>query len=139
LQSSLSASGIDPSQLLGSVGSLAPGGQNTAKDTKRKTDLAALQTQLEAFFSQQGYYPSLADMNNGGWLSQNMPSLDQSAIQDPDGSSKTLAGKPAAHVYAYQPTTNSGGSCESSDKQCAKYTLTATLSDGTTFAKKSLD
>lgn len=120
-------------------GSLNSGTQDKAKDSKRQVDIQSLQTQIEAFFSQNGYYPSLADINNASWRQHNMSSLDVSALEDPDGSSTTLTNQPAAKVYAYQPTNSSGSSCESDDKQCAKYTLTATLSDGTTYKKNNLD
>ncbi len=140
LESSLGVTGTNLSQLFSSSsGSTASPTSDKAKDAKRNSDLASLQTQLEAFFSQRGYYPSLSDMNNASWLSQNMSSLDQTALQDPDGSSKTLAGQPTAHAYAYQPSATSGASCESDDTQCAQYTLTATLSDGSTAVKQSLN
>ena len=38
--------------------------QAKARNAKRQTDIQAIQTQLEAFFSQNGYYPSLSDMND---------------------------------------------------------------------------
>jgi hypothetical protein len=110
-----------------------------AKDAKRQSDIQALQTQLEAFFSQNGYYPSLADINNATWRRTNMQSLDSNSLQDPDSSSKTLAAIPAAKVYAYKVTNSSGGSCESDDTSCAKYTLTATLSNGKTDVVNNLD
>lgn len=113
--------------------------QSKSQDSKRQTDIRSIQTQLEAYFAQYGYYPSLADMNSSAWLSAHMKSLDRTALQDPSGSSKTLAAKPAAGVYAYQPTAANGASCEADDQQCAAYTLTATLSTGSAFTEKNLD
>lgn len=142
LEKSLSASGVDPSQLLGSSSSSGSSSTSTttnAKDAERKSDLAALQTQIEAFFAEQGYYPSLDDMNSAAWLSQNLPNLDKASLQDPDGSSQTLVAAPAARAYAYQPADDNGASCESDDSQCSQYKLTATLSDGTTDVKQSLN
>ena len=140
LQSTL-GNNSDLSQLFSSGGSTPSGGSSSgnANDAKRQSDLKSVQTQLEAFFSQNGYYPSRTDMNSASWLGQNMPSLDQSALQDPDGSSKTLADKPAAKVYAYQPSTDGGTSCENDDTQCTKYTLTGTKSDGSTIVVNNLD
>src|SRR5260370_41348709 len=57
--------------------------QAKARNAKRSTDIASLQTQLEAFFSQNGYYPSLTDMNTASWRTTNMKSLDQNALIDP--------------------------------------------------------
>jgi hypothetical protein len=121
------------------------GAQTTAKDSKRQSDIASIQTQLEAFFAENGYYPSLKDMNSASWLSANMKTLDVTALNDPSSTSQThqLASQPGAGVYAYQPTNSSGGSCEASDKTCAKYTLTATLEQpvngASTIVKTNLD
>ena len=119
--------------------------QAKARNAKRQTDVASIQTQLEAFFSQNGYYPSLTDMNSGTWLSANMKSLDQNALIDPSNAtqSKTLVAAPAAKSYAYAVKDSSGNSCEATDTNCAQYTLTATyegtVNGATTYAKSNLD
>jgi len=106
--------------------------QAKARNAKRTSDLKSLQTHIEAFFSQNGYYPSRANMNDtsaGGWVNTNMKSLDQNALIDPSNptQSKTLVGSPVAQSYSYAPTQSDGtSSCESDDTTCAKYTLTAT-------------
>ena len=135
IQSTLGGSGIDLTQLLSS----ATGTQSQAKDTKRQTDILSLQTQLEAYFSQNGNYPSLSEMNNAGWRQAHMSSLDSNAMQDPDGASTSLAATPRAKVYAYQVRDSKGASCEADATQCAKYTLTATFSTGKTYTKQNLD
>src|ERR1700742_1193803 len=84
--------------------------QAKARNAKRQTDLQSVQTQLEAFFSQNGYYPSLGDMNDTSWLNTNMKSLDQNALIDPSNptDSKTLLRTPdtTKHQYAYTVTTS---------------------------------
>jgi len=122
-----------------SSGSIREGEQDKAQDTKRQVDIQAIQTQLEVFFSENGYYPSLADMNSGAWVNDHLSSLDQGALEDPNGSARKLAARPAAKVYAYQVTDSSGKSCENNDTQCAKYILTATLSDGSAYTQTNLD
>jgi prepilin-type N-terminal cleavage/methylation domain-containing protein len=119
--------------------------QAKARNSKRQSDVTALQTQLEAFFQQSGYYPSLGDLNGGSWLSSNMKSLDQNALIDPSNptQSKTLASSPTAKQYSYEVTDSSGNSCESDHTTCAKYTLTATyegtVNGSTTDVKQNLD
>jgi prepilin-type N-terminal cleavage/methylation domain-containing protein len=119
--------------------------QAKARNAKRQSDIKALQTQLEAFFSQNGYYPSLTDMNSGSWLGTNMKSLDQNALTDPSNTSqsKTLVATPTAKSYSYAVTNSSGSSCESDDTTCAQYTLTAeyegTVNGSTTFSATNLD
>lgn len=119
--------------------------QAKARNSKRQTDVQSVQTQLEAFFSQNGYYPSLAHMNDSSWLTTNMKSLDQQALADPSNptNSKTLLGSPAAKSYAYAVTDSGGAPCTGDETTCAKYTLTATY-EGTvngqsTYAKSNLD
>jgi prepilin-type N-terminal cleavage/methylation domain-containing protein len=120
--------------------------QQKARNSKRQSDLASLQTQIEAFYTQNNYYPSLTDMNSATWLSTNMKSLDQNALIDPSNAtdSKTLLTAPAAKSYAYNVKQTDGTtSCETDDTQCAVYTLTATyegtVKGATTFVKKNLN
>lgn len=106
--------------------------QSKARDAKRQSDMGSLQTQIEAFYTQNGYYPSNADMNNQTWLNTNMHSLylNPSVMIDPSapaGTAPSLALAPAPKVYAYQPLNSSGTSCEAQDTTCSQYTLTATL------------
>jgi prepilin-type N-terminal cleavage/methylation domain-containing protein len=120
--------------------------QAKARNSKRQTDIQSLQTQLEAFFSQNGYYPSRTDINTSSWLDSNMKSLDQNALIDPSNptQSKTLLAAPAAKSYSYAVTQSDGTtSCESDDTTCAKYTLTATyegtVNGASTYVKSNLD
>lgn len=119
--------------------------QAKARNSKRQTDVASLQTQIEAFFSQNGYYPSLTDMNSASWLTTNMKSLDQNALIDPSNptQSKTLVTAPVAKSYSYAVTDSADASCEATDTNCAKYTLTATyegtVNGQTTYVKTNLD
>lgn len=127
-----------------STPALFRGNQQKARDTKRQTDIDSLQTQLEAYFQNYGYYPSLKDMNGAGWRAANMRSLDEGALADPLSScdpAKTgcLTASPKAGAYSYAVTDSSGASCEADDTKCAQYTLTATLETGGTFTKTNLD
>lgn len=123
--------------------------QAKARNAKRQTDVQALQTQLEAFFSQNGYYPSRADMNSPSWISTNMKSLDTNALVDPSSTCNPsttgcLAASPVAKSYSYAVFASDGTtSCETTDTSCAVYTLTATY-EGTvngsqTYTKSNLD
>ncbi|HSW36740.1 MAG TPA: prepilin-type N-terminal cleavage/methylation domain-containing protein [Candidatus Saccharimonadales bacterium] len=113
--------------------------QAKARNSKRQTDVQSIQTQLEAYFAQNGHYPSLTDMNDSSWLTTNMKSLDVGALKDPQGSGSTLVTAPVAKSYAYAVANSGGTSCESDDTTCATYTLTATLEGGGTYAKSNLD
>ena len=119
--------------------------QQKARDTERETDIKALHAQVEAFWAQKGYYPSLTDMNDraaNGFVATNLKGLDAGAFQDPKGLTPLVAA-PAANAYAYAVTNSAGTTCEADDATCAKYVLTATL-EGTlngsgTYVKNSLN
>lgn len=120
--------------------------QAKARNSKRASDVKSLQTQVEAYFSQNGFYPSRTDLNSSAWLSTNMKSLDQNALIDPSNptQSKTLVASPVAKSYSYAVTQSDGStSCESDDTGCAKYTLTATyegtLNGSSTAVAQNLD
>ncbi len=117
-------------------------------NSTRQSDIKDIQTQLEAFYSQNGYYPSLNDINNPAWRLKNMPNLKTSDLIDPTAKDRSpadakLAPLPAPGVFAYQVTDSNGNSCESTVTSCAKYTLTATfqgkVNGQATYVKKNLD
>lgn len=122
--------------------------QQKARDTERETDIKAIHAQVEAFWAQKGYYPSLTDLNDraaGGFVATNLKGLDAEAFRDPKAATTAinLVATPAASVYAYAVTNSAGTTCEADDTTCAKYTLTSTL-EGTlngsgVFAKTSLN
>jgi prepilin-type N-terminal cleavage/methylation domain-containing protein len=119
--------------------------QAKARNSKRQSDIATIQTQLEAFYSQNGYYPSLHDMNSENWLNANMKTLDQESLIDPSSvaQSKILANKPTKDQYSYQVSDSGGNSCEKVDTECAQYTLTSeyegVVNGSTTFTKSNID
>lgn len=116
--------------------------QQKARNTKRQTDINAIHGQVEAYFAQNGKYPTLANMNDSTWLAANMKGLDPNALQDPKGTSQTLAQTAAADVYSYdvQDATGAAG-CDNvtAGKDCTQYTLTATYEGGGTYTKTSLN
>lgn len=118
--------------------------QQKARNSARQSDIQAIQTQVEAYFNQNGYYPSRGDLNSASWLNTNLKSLDTEALKDPQGTAATLASAPAAKTYSYAVFQSDGStSCESDDTTCAVYTLTATyegsVNGSTTYTKKNLD
>jgi general secretion pathway protein G len=115
--------------------------QQRARNTKRQTDINAIDSHLEAYNADQGYYPTLTDMNTNSWVTTNLKGLDPAALQDPQGTSQTLVSAPAAKSYAYQPTDDNGNACDDSTTMCTKFTLTATyegtVNGASTYVKTS--
>jgi prepilin-type N-terminal cleavage/methylation domain-containing protein len=119
--------------------------QKKARNSKRQADLQAVQTQLEAFYQDKGYYPSRANMNLDSWLDTNMHTLDKNALIDPSNATQSndFAAAPVAKQYSYVPLDGSDASCEADATTCAKYTLTATfegqVNGQNTASKTNLD
>ena len=113
--------------------------QQKARNTERQTDIKALHGQVEAYFAQNGKYPTLANLNDTTWRAANMKGLDAEALKDPRGTAQTLVAAPAADAYAYAVLASDDTACDNTTKDCAKYTLTTTYEGGGTFAKTNLN
>ena len=116
------------------------GVQQKARDTERQTDVKAVHGQVEAYYAQNGKYPTLANLNSSAWVTANLKGLDAEATKDPKGAGYTFAASATANQYAYAVTAADGTSaCDNSTTDCAKYVLTATLEAGGTYTKSSLN
>lgn len=122
--------------------------QAKARNSKRSSDIKSIQTNLEAFYTSSGYYPSRDNMNTSSWRTTNMKSFDQNALKDPsstncDPATSTPSSNPclvaaaAAKTYSYAVTQADGSSCESDNTTCQKYTLTGTF-EGTVNGKTTV-
>jgi len=111
--------------------------QRRARDTERETDVKAIHGQVEAYYAQNGRYPTLANLNDATFRSANMKGLDAEALKDPKGSGSTLAaGTGSATQYGYDVTPSG---CDNTATDCTGYTLTATKEGGGTFTKSALN
>ena len=112
--------------------------QQRARNTERQTDIKAIHGQVEAYYAQNGRYPTLANLNDTTFRDDNMKGLDAEALKDPKGTAQTLVAAPAANAYSYEVSTDADAACDNSTNDCTKYTLTATNEGGGTFAKTNL-
>jgi prepilin-type N-terminal cleavage/methylation domain-containing protein len=127
--------------------------QQKARNNTRQANLGAIQTQLEIFYQNNGFYPSLAHMQTGAsasdsspatWIKSNMKNLDQNALADPGGNgSHFLQATPTAKYYSYEPHAAGGGDCSADETTCAEYVLTAkyegSVNGQTEVTKTNLD
>jgi len=129
------------------------GVQAKARDSKRQTSIEAVDSHLEAFYAENGYYPTVIDLQDitasTGWVATNMKGLDPAALSDPNSTptatAATITGaapvtSPATYVYSYQAGGTGCDNTKASDKAtnaCSSFTLTAVLESGGTFVKKS--
>lgn len=114
--------------------------QQKGRDTERETDIKAIHGQLEAYYAQNGNYPTLAEIDTDAEATALFKGLDKEALSDPQKNPKTyvLVASPAAKDYSYQVYLADGTTNCTVSADCAKYTLTTTtegkLSGGTTDA-----
>lgn len=112
-------------------------------NTARITAIKLIQSNLETFYAQTGFYPTLSEMNTSSWTKANLKTLEASDLRDPTSKPKLLnfSASPTTNQYSYQPTAiNTTSSCDNRTVACAKYTLTATLGGNSgTFVEKSLN
>ena len=126
--------------LAGLVITTFTGIQQKARNTERQTDIKAIHGQVEAYYAQNGKYPTLANLNDSTWRTANMKGLDPEALKDPKGAGQTLVAAPASNAYAYAVFAADGTTaCDNTTTDCAVYTLTTTYEGGGTFAKTNLN
>lgn len=107
------------------------GAKAKTRDAKRVSDMQGIQTQLEAFFASNDYYPATVDLNTGSWRTTNMKNLDPAILSDPsDTTNQTLSNATATATgkkYGYVATHDDGTACTTGDTACTKYVLSAYL------------
>jgi len=112
---------------------------NMAFDMERKSDIRILSNQIEVYYAENGYYPSLANLNDAGWVSQNMPGTFDDIFIDP-GSPDTITWEltelPTADTYSYAAKNSGGEMCYD---YCYSYELTAILENGELYVKQNLN
>jgi type II secretion system protein G len=109
--------------------------QQKARNTERTTDLKTFQSQLEAYYAQNGRYPSNADLgatsaSNVTFAAANLKGMDKETMRDPKGSDYTLntGTTVGGNKYTYNPAP---ASCDDSGTaDCTSYTLTAVPEGG---------
>jgi general secretion pathway protein G len=136
--------------LLTLVGMTYSGVRAKNRNTQRETNINTLKGYLETYYAQNTKYPTLTNLNDANWRSQNLKDFDSKTLQDPQWSTSVkdctadgksvVSSKPDSKCYTYQVTTSDGSVCtNAADAMCAQYTLTATLEGGEKYVKSSLN
>lgn len=124
--------------------------QQKGRNSQRQTDINAIDSHVEAFYAQHGFYPTLADLQDtapSGFVPTFMKGLDPEALRDPkQASTGTIGATAGASQYSYVATgtgcTNTTDttitSGEPVDNGCSAFTLTAEMEGGgADYVKKS--
>lgn len=125
--------------LFGLIGSTFGGVQGKARDTERQTDIKALHGQIEAYYAQNGHYPTFNNINDDTFRISNLKGLDKEALKDPKGKEYKLVSSPTKNVYSYRVSSDNGRDCDNMVNDCTTYELTATLENGSTYTKSALN
>lgn len=116
------------------------GAQKKARDSKRQSDLVAINNTLQQFYTagdgtQSNYYPTLTQLSDtaaGGWVATNLKGFDPNALKDPGGNA--IAATASAKNYGYVVTPTG---CDNTTTMCTNFVITADLEGGGTFVKQS--
>ncbi len=122
-----------PKDFINAKDSILKGIQASSEDSERESDLHAVQSQLEAYYAQNDFYPSASEINNTAWVTSNLKGLDIESLKDPKGTSPTFSNAPTPNQYSYAPLK-----CQPNKTKCKDFVLIATLSNGEKFELRSL-
>lgn len=124
--------------------------QQKGRNSQRQTDINAVDSHVEAFYAQYGFYPTLADLQdqtaNTGFVPVFMKGLDPEALRDPkQAAGATIGAAASASQYSYVATgtgcTNTTATTITAgspvDNGCTGFTLTAQQENGADYVKKS--
>jgi len=106
--------------------------QKNARDNKRKSDISTIQSALEQYHSDQGYYPTSSDFN--------IPVTVTSLVFG----TKTYLSKvpfPASGTYSYTASSVSSPSvitCNNTTTRCINYCLYATVENSSNATSPAL-
>lgn len=135
--------------ILGTLVALTYSGiQANNRDNHRQADADTIQSQLEVYYALHDRYPSAGEINSPEWRATNMKNLKDDTLKDPSwdttgacskDNKPTLAQGAQAKCYSYEVSASDGAACDNAGIPCAHYTLTATLENGDTYVKASLN
>ncbi len=116
--------------------------QTASRDEKRKTDIATIAQQLEAYYNSgsnpiatypAGQYPPTQLVDTEAEVKAALRDLDPKALRAPDVADaspmsftvapNTAVPSPAISVYVYQPLTSAGAICQTSAQDCRNFAL----------------
>lgn len=119
--------------------------QQKARNSQRQTDINAIDSHVEAFYAQYGYYPTLADLQDATFISTYLKGLDPEALKDPKGGAIAATATSSAYSYVsagasacVNTTVSDPTGASTANNGCDSFTVTAKLEGGAPdYVKKS--
>lgn len=103
------------------------GVQRRARDTERQTDINSIATQLEVYYTDNGKYPTVANLEDDTWVTTNLKGTDLNALRAPNQNANSVGGAASTgqNEYGYVPVDAGGGTCDNTATlgDCVKFTL----------------
>jgi acyl-CoA-binding protein len=120
----------------------AANSQNSAADAKRRTDINAMATQMEVYYTDNGSYPLYAgQLNSDAWIEANLKGADINAWRPPNQTTNSLisSATPTKDQYGYV-ALQADGKTACTKAPCTRYQLYwFSEKDGTVHNKESLN
>lgn len=114
--------------ILATIGVVAYGNvQESARNSKRQSDISSLHTALEAYFTQKSQYPSATEINDATFRTANFKGVPDETFKDPKGANSQMAAARTVNQYAYVVDANCDNSAGS---ECTEYQLIAVPEGG---------
>jgi hypothetical protein len=120
----------------------AAGSQTSAADTERRTDINAIATQMEVYYTDNGTYPVYkGQVNSDAWISTNLKGADLNAFRAPNQKANSMVNSatPTKDQFGYVPLM-ADGKTACTTNSCAKYNLYwYSEAEGKVLSKESLN
>jgi prepilin-type N-terminal cleavage/methylation domain-containing protein len=118
--------------ILALIGVVAYGNvQESARNSKRQSDISSLHTAIEAYFVQNNnQYPTATDINDAGFRSTDLKGVPDETFKDPKATDSTMATARTVNQYAYVVSGAGGAACDNTTTTCTEYQLIAVPEGG---------
>lgn len=115
--------------ILALIGVVAYGNvQESARNSKRQSDVSSLHTAIEAYFVQNNNeYPSLTEINDSTFRSNSLKGVPDETFKDPKAANSQLASARTVNQYAYVVAP---AGCDNTTTTCTGYQLIAVPEGG---------
>lgn len=116
--------------ILALIGVVAYGNvQQSARNSKRQSDISSLHTAIEAYAVQNNnQYPSLTQINDSAFRTTSLKGVPDETFKDPKATNSTMASARTVNQYAYVATP---ANCDNTATNlCTGYTLIAVPEGG---------
>lgn len=115
------------------------GSQQNAVNDHARTDINNLRVSLQSYYAEgnadYASYPTLAQLNDASWRSENMTGVNELTLSPEGSTSGLVSGEPTDTAYSYSPTPT--GCTNTANNPCTSYRLASKQVSGKLYVQKS--